>query len=148
MKTMMMLTMTLFFFAYSHADAQKLATLTGIPAEGPVKSAGAVAKWDKTVEDMGEIAQGTPKAAEFKLTNDGAEPLLIASAHASCGCTNLSYPKDPVLPGKSATISVTYNAAARGAFMKTVTVRTNAGDQPTLLQVKGVVLERTVAVKQ
>ena len=49
MKTMMMLTMTLFFFAYSHADAQKQAKLTGIPVEGPVKSAGAVAKWDKKV---------------------------------------------------------------------------------------------------
>ena len=43
------------------------------------------AKWDKTISDFGEIEQGIPKEAEFKLTNDGKEPLLIQMAKAGCG---------------------------------------------------------------
>jgi hypothetical protein len=91
------------------------------------------------VADFGEIPQSIPKVGEFKLTNTGNEPLLIVSAQASCGCTNLQYAKDPILPGKSTVISATYNAAAPGNFMKTITVKTNAGDQATVLQIKGTV---------
>jgi len=98
-----------------------------------------IAKWDKTVNDFGEITQNIPKTAEFTLTNNGKEPLVITSAKASCGCTNLDYPKKPILPGKSSVISATYNAAAPGAFIKTVTVITNADPNPVILQIKGTV---------
>jgi hypothetical protein len=98
---------------------------------------GPVVKWDKTTEEMGNIPLGTPKTAEFILKNDGNEPLLISSAKASCGCTNLKYDREPLLPGKTTTVSVTYNAASKGTFIKTVTVTTNAGDKPVVLQIKG-----------
>jgi hypothetical protein len=63
--------------------------------------------------------------------------------HDSCGCTNLTYGKDPILPGKSTTISATYNAAAAGPFVKTITVVTNASEQPVVLQIKGKVVPKT-----
>ena len=106
------------------------------------KKNGPVADFDKTVCDLGDLVQSTPGTAVYTLSNSGNEPLLISSATASCGCTNLTYSKDPVLPGKSVTISVTYNAAATGSFIKTVTVRTNASDQPVTLQLKGKVLPK------
>lgn len=105
------------------------------------------AKWDKTINDFGEIAQGIPKAAEFKLTNEGKEPLIIQSARASCGCTNLKYSQEPILPGKSTIISATYNAAAAGAFIKTITVTTNADPNPVILQIKGTVAAKPVESK-
>ena len=107
------------------------------------KTNGAVAAFDKTVCDLGDLVQNSPGTAAFVLTNDGNEPLLIASATASCGCTNLSYSKDPVLPGKSVTISATYNAAAVGSFTKTITVKTNASEQPVILQIKGKVTAKS-----
>jgi hypothetical protein len=100
------------------------------------------ANFDKLVSDFGEIPQGTPKAAEFKLTNDGKEPLLIQSARASCGCTNLQYSQEPILPGKTSIIAATYNAAAVGQFTKTITVTTNADPNPVVLQIKGTVLAK------
>lgn len=103
---------------------------------------GPVAKFDLMVFDMGEIAQNVPRTATFKLSNEGNEPLLISTAQASCGCTGLSYEKEPILPGKSADISAIYNAAALGNFSKSITVRTNASDQPVVLQIKGVVVEK------
>jgi hypothetical protein len=110
------------------------------PAPAPANPNAAVAKWDKMVNDFGDIAFNVPKTAEFKLTNAGKEPLIISSARASCGCTNLKYASEPILPGKSTVISATYNAAAQGVFTKTVTVITNADPNPVVLQIKGNVL--------
>jgi hypothetical protein len=98
-----------------------------------------IAKWDKTVVDFGEIPQNVPKTAEFKLTNDGKEPLIIQSVKASCGCTTPEYSKKPILPGKSTIVSATYNAAVPGPISKTVTVITNADPNPVILQIKGTV---------
>ncbi len=106
----------------------------------PVNPNAPVAKWDKMVNDFGEIAYNVPKTAEFTLTNAGKEPLIISSARASCGCTNLKYSQEPILPGKTSTVSATYNAAAQGVFTKTVTVTTNADPNPVVLQIKGTVL--------
>lgn len=106
------------------------------------KKDGPVATFDKLVNDFGNIDQGIPKTAEFTLTNEGNEPLLISSAKASCGCTNLKYSSEPILPKKSSTISATYNAAAPGPFIKTITVKTNADENQVILQIKGTVVKK------
>ncbi len=101
---------------------------------------GPKSSWDKTTYDFGDIKYKEPQTAEFILTNDGNEPLIITYAKASCGCTNLKYSHEPILPGKSITISVTYNARGKGNFRKTVTIKTNANDNPQILQIKGKVI--------
>jgi hypothetical protein len=97
------------------------------------------AKFDKTVYDFGEIKQNIPREAQFVLTNEGKEPLIISQAKASCGCTGLKYSQEPVLPGKTTIIAATYNAAAPGQFTKTITVITNADPNPVVLVIKGTV---------
>ncbi|NVO19984.1 MAG: DUF1573 domain-containing protein [Bacteroidetes bacterium] len=128
-------------FAYTQVNAQT-ATKPAEPEKTVVNPNAPKAKFDKIVSDFGEIPQGTPKSAEFKLTNEGKEPLLIQSAKASCGCTNLQYSQEPILAGKSTNISATYNAAAAGAFTKTITVTTNADATPIVLQIKGTVIAK------
>jgi hypothetical protein len=103
---------------------------------------GPKASWDVTVLDLGDINFMVPKDAEFTLTNSGNEPLLITYAKASCGCTNLKYSQEPVLPGKTTKMSVTYNGSGSGKFMKTITVQTNADDNPTTLQITGNVIKK------
>ncbi|HNX89432.1 MAG TPA: DUF1573 domain-containing protein [Bacteroidales bacterium] len=103
---------------------------------------GPKARFDKMINDFGEIDRGIPKTAEFTITNDGKEPLIIQKAQASCGCTNLKYSQEPILSGKSAVISVTFNAASVGPFMKTITVTTNAEASPSVLQIKGTVVKK------
>jgi hypothetical protein len=148
MKTMILLVFAPVILFFSNGYGQSQPVQLAANTTTAVKGTGPVAKWDKTAEEMGDIPQGTPRTAEFKLTNDGNEPLVISSAQASCGCTNLGYSKEPLLPGKSTLVTATYNAAAKGPFMKTITVRTNAGEQATVLQIKGNVLEKPVLVKQ
>jgi hypothetical protein len=118
------------------AQAQTASTTTANP-NAPV------AKWDKMVNDFGDIAFGVPKAAEFTVTNNGKEPLVIASVQTSCGCTSSNWTQEPILPGKSQTISATYNAASQGVFTKTITIKTNADPNPVVLQIKGNVLAQT-----
>ena len=118
----------------SKATAEKLVN--------PKTVNGPVATFENHTIDLGELIQSNPGTASFKLTNEGNEPLVIQTAKASCGCTNLSYAKDPVLPGKNIIISATYNAAVPGEFAKTITVTTNASEQPVVLLIKGKVVEK------
>ncbi len=120
--------------------AQQAETAKELSASGKVVKTGPKAQWDKKVYDMGNIQYRVPKEAKFTLTNVGNEPLLITYAKASCGCTDLKYSKEPILPGRSTTMSVTYNASGNGAFRKTITVQTNADDTRTVLQIKGKVI--------
>nr|NQU91415.1 DUF1573 domain-containing protein [Bacteroidota bacterium] len=103
---------------------------------------GPKAAWDQTVVDLGDVEYKVPKSAEFTLTNTGNEPLLITYAKASCGCTNLKYAEEPILPGKSTKLSVTYNGTGNGKFRKSITVQTNDADKKTLLQITGNVVKK------
>ncbi len=123
------------------APAAPAVTITA-PATPVVNPNAPKANWDKTVNDFGEIEQGIPKEAQFTLTNEGKEPLLIQTAKAGCGCTNLKYSQEPVLPGKSTIVAATYNAAAMGQFTKSVTVTTNADPNPVMLMIKGTVIAK------
>lgn len=96
-------------------------------------------KWKSVLIDFGQIKQNVPKTAEFELTNTGTAPIIIQNAVASCGCTNVDHPKEPVKPGQTVKIKTTYNAAATGAFQKRVTVFLNATPEPQVLEIKGVV---------
>jgi Protein of unknown function (DUF1573) len=77
--------------------------------------------------DFGRIKQGDKVRHNFKFTNVGKSPLVIASVQASCGCTTPNYPKTPVAPGDSGEITVEFDSSGKsGAQMKTVTINSNA----------------------
>ncbi len=96
--------------------------------------------WEKDSHDFGTIEQGKPVSVEFAFTNNGDEALLIADVVVSCGCTASDYPKNPVMPGKSSSIKVTFNAAVKGSFSKNISIQTNDPAGNKVLQIKGTVL--------
>src|SRR5689334_18597290 len=51
--------------------------------------------WTQTSFDFGKIKHNAPVTHEFRFVNKGAEPLVITSVQASCGCTVAKYTKDP-----------------------------------------------------
>jgi hypothetical protein len=88
----------------------------------------AAAKFDKLEHNFGNIKEGPAANTEFKIKNIGKEPLLIKHVQASCGCTVPNWSKEPILPGKSGTISAIYNTQGRpGAIHKTLEVQTDKG---------------------
>ncbi|RYC68556.1 MULTISPECIES: DUF1573 domain-containing protein [Spirosoma] len=104
-----------------------------------------VMKFAKETHDFGKIEQGKPATHVFEFKNTGTDPIIINDAQASCGCTKPSFSREPVMPGKTGTISATYNAAAAGQFTKTVTVTSNAESGQTVLYLKGEVVSQKEA---
>lgn len=97
-------------------------------------------KWNKESIDVGNIPQGKPKLIRFEFTNTSSKPIIIQNVAPSCGCTTADYTKTPIQPGKKGFVEASYNAAAAGAFMKTVNVTTSENKTPKTLSFKGVVI--------
>jgi len=107
--------------------------------------------FEKTLHDYGTIVKGGDGTCEFKFTNTGKEPLILSKPISSCGCTVPTWPREPILPGKSDVIKVTYNTINIGPINKTVTVYSNATTSKVVLAIKGKVVAppvETVPEKQ
>ncbi|GAB4026653.1 MULTISPECIES: DUF1573 domain-containing protein [unclassified Spirosoma] len=104
-----------------------------------------VLKFAKETHDFGKVEQGKPVTYVFEFKNTGADPVVISDAQASCGCTKPSWTREPVMPGKTGTVSATFNAAAMGPFNKSVTVTSNAEAGQTVLYLKGEVVTQKEA---
>lgn len=93
---------------------------------------------DKTIHDYGTITQGANGACEFIVTNSGTEPLIISRCKGSCGCTVPKCDKDPIMPGTTSAISVKYDTKRIGPINKSVTITSNATNEPTkVIRIKG-----------
>jgi hypothetical protein len=103
--------------------------------------------WKSESIDVGAIPQNTPKPIVFEFKNTGTTTVLIKTVQGSCGCTATDYTKTPIAPGKSGTVTATYNAANAGAFAKTVSVTTNAETVPKVLTIKGTVVATSIVSK-
>lgn len=96
-----------------------------------------VLKFDKTEHDFGYINEGDKVTTEFILTNTGDADLVIVSAVGSCGCTVPEPPKDPIKPGDSAPIKVTFDSKGKpGQQEKTVTITTNTANGKETCKIK------------
>ena len=104
------------------------------------KTAADVAKFTSETIDLGKIKQGIPAVATFVVTNIGKEPLIIEQANPTCGCTMGDYTKSPIAPGKTGTITATYNAAAASHFDKHLTVKFAGVDEIKSITLTGDVL--------
>jgi len=79
----------------------------------------------------------------FKFKNEGDAPLVLSNVRASCGCTTPKWTREPVAPGASGEISVSYNPKNRpGSFNKSITVTSNADTPTVVLRITGQVAPR------
>lgn len=75
---------------------------------------------------------------DFKLKNNGTDPLVISKADVSCGCVSVNFPKEPIMPNKEKSLQVKINTANQyGFFNKTVILKSNAPEKYTLIRIKG-----------
>lgn len=99
---------------------------------------GAKIEFMKEVHDYGTIENGANGQCTFEFKNTGNAPLIISNAKGSCGCTVPSWPREPIAPGQTATISVKYDTKRPGAINKSVTITSNATNAPTkVIRIKG-----------
>ena len=90
-----------------------------------------------TLHDFGAMHADEVVSYDFSFTNNGKTPLIITGAAGSCGCTVPDYPRDPVAPGKSAIMKVTFNSAGKSGHQeKSVTINTNTVRSIHMLYIK------------
>ena len=94
-------------------------------------------KFEKETHDFGSIPHNKPASYNFKFSNTGDAPIIISEVKPSCGCSVAEFTKTPVKPGEAGTVSVTYNAAAKGPFTKQFTIKSNTKTPIKTLTIKG-----------
>lgn len=106
-------------------------------AQNAVES-GAKIEFSKDTHDYGTINQYADGTCEFIFTNTGNAPLVISNAKGSCGCTVPSWPREPIAPGATGSIKVKYDTKRVGIIGKSVTLQSNAVNEPTkTIRIKG-----------
>ncbi|MFZ1705438.1 MAG: DUF1573 domain-containing protein [Saprospiraceae bacterium] len=112
-----------------------------VQVEQEVERTNAKMTFETTIVDYGTIQQKGEPLRTIKFTNTGTDPLIIKSAHGSCGCTVPTFPRDPIMPGQSSVIEVRYDTNRIGKINKSITITTNEGPDKHILQVVGEVLK-------
>ncbi len=108
------------------------------------KADAAIAAVDTENFDFGKIKQGVPATHKFIFTNKGKVPMVITNAQPSCGCTTPDWTKDPIPPGGQGFVTATYNAAAPGAFNKSISVMANVEAGVVVLHIMGEVVAEPI----
>ena len=107
-------------------------------------------EFDKTVHDFGDVSiSDGPLSCTFTVKNIGKEPIAIYEVVTSCGCTDASWTREPLQPGKTGTISATYkNEDGPVPFDKTLTVYIAGVGKPVILRLRGLVHEKKKSVAE
>ncbi len=98
-------------------------------------------EWTKVEHDFGEIDKGQKQSYTFTFKNTGDNPLVIASATAGCGCTVPKKPEEPIKPGETGELEVSYNGSGNGNISKDVTVVLNTEEGVDKLKIRAHIID-------
>lgn len=112
-----------------------------VSAQESTEQTGAEIVFAETLHDFGDITQGDKVTHVFAFENTGTEPLVLNNVLTTCGCTAPSWPRDPIAPGESGEITVTFNSRGKiGMQNKIITVVSNAVNNQERVNIRANVL--------
>ncbi len=87
----------------------------------------AVLSFSELEHDFGKVTEGEKVAYIFTFENKGTSDLVVLRATTSCGCTVSKYNNEPIAPGGTGRLEVTFNTSGYdGIQSKTISVHSNA----------------------
>lgn len=125
--------------AVSMPAPQQEAAKPAPPADGKYP----VMTFKKVMHDFGTINEGDKVETVFEFTNSGEADLIISNAKGSCGCTVPEFPKEPIKPGETKKMTVTFNSQGKpNQQQKTVTIDCNTASGKETLTIKANVIPK------
>ncbi len=111
---------------------------------------GAQIKFLENSHDFGTIREDGGKVEHtFVFRNTSAKPVVIVSAHASCGCTKAEFSRKPVMPDSTSTVKVVFDPMNYpGIFARKVSIVTAEGALKEPLLITGKVTPRTKSLEE
>ncbi len=135
MKKLALSLLMMLFVVAAYAQQQKAAAVNGPQIT-----------FEETEFNFGDIKQGEKVEHIFAFKNTGTAPLVLSNVLTTCGCTASEWPKEPVAPGKTAQIKVTFNSAGKmGVQNKVVTIVSNAVNAQEQVKMVGNIVPATAA---
>lgn len=109
-----------------------------------------VVKFTKKIHDFGDILLSDgEKECTFEFKNISKKPVVVHNVVSSCGCTVPKWTREPVMPGKTGSIKVMFkNDQGPFPFKKSVTAYISGVNRPVVLQIKGTVYGKKMALKE
>ena len=114
-----------------------LSILTGKKQNDKASLVNTTISIDKMKANLGEFPWEESQTATFELKNIGENLLVIHDVTTSCGCIKVKYDKEPVRPGKTLSLKVTYATEHAEQINKTISLYCNTENSPVQLHVKG-----------
>lgn len=95
-----------------------------------------------SIFNFGVINEGEKVGYNFRFKNVGKKSLVIINTTASCGCTIPEKPENPILPGDTGIIKVSFNSTGKKGFTsKFISVEANTDPVFPILMIAGEVME-------
>ncbi|GAB2792382.1 hypothetical protein HNQ93_003593 [Hymenobacter luteus] len=117
------------------------------PANAQAKVAGPQIQFEEMKYDFGSIRTGDVVEHTFKFKNVGTQPLVISNIGVSCGCTTPDWTKEPVMPGKTGTVTAKFNSAGKmGMQNKVLTIESNSAGGNAMVALVGDVKDANAAM--
>lgn len=97
-------------------------------------------EFTKEIHTFGEISEGEIVVCDFYYRNTGNATLIIKAVESSCGCTAVSWNKDPLQVGGEAKLSVEFDTKGRhGKQYKVISIFSNTQRKVKELKITAVV---------
>ncbi|HRW76659.1 MAG TPA: DUF1573 domain-containing protein [Saprospiraceae bacterium] len=79
-------------------------------------------QWTSSEIDLGDVKVMEDKSCSFTFLNTTSSPLVVETVRTSCGCTEPQWPHEPVLPGQTGQIAITFTPNRAGYHRKKIKV--------------------------
>ena len=109
-----------------------------------------VVKFEEKIHDFGDLTIADKSVScKFVFTNISKKPVVVHNVVSSCGCTVPKWTKQPVKPGETGTIDVTFkNDQGAYPFSKSITAYISGVNRPVILHIKGVVYGKKLTLQE
>ena len=97
--------------------------------------------FDRKVHKFPKTKEGVILEHDYHFTNTGNQPILIEEIKVECSCTQVTFPKEPILPRKKGVIHLTFDTNNKYLFQdRILEVHSNAKKSPVNIRLKVMVI--------